>query len=271
MKKNIQNNENLRNVAIIAHVDHGKTTLVDAMFKQSGTFRENQQVNERLMDSMDLERERGITIAAKNCSVTWKGIKINIIDTPGHADFGGEVERALSMADSAILLVDASEGPLPQTRFVLKKTFEANLPVVVIINKIDRKDARPQEVLDMVYDLFIDLDATEEQLDFKYLWAIGRDGIVKKDLDAEADTLTELFDVILEDLPAPSYDPQAPFQMLVSDLGYSDYLGRLAIGKIFNGTAKSNENLVCINKDNALLPLKVTRRGYSWFCTNSQW
>ena len=259
MKKNIQYNENLRNVAIIAHVDHGKTTLVDAMFKQSGTFREGQQVNERLMDSMDLERERGITIAAKNCSVTWKGVKINIIDTPGHADFGGEVERALSMADSAILLVDASEGPLPQTRFVLKKTFESKLPVVVIINKIDRKDARPHEVLDMVYDLFIDLDATEEQLDFKYLWAIGRDGIVKKDLDAEADNLDELFDVILEDLPAPSYDPEAPFQMLVSDLGYSDYLGRLAIGKIFNGTARSNENLVCINKDNALLPLKVTR------------
>ncbi len=259
MKKNIQYNENLRNVAIIAHVDHGKTTLVDAMFKQSGTFREGQQVNERLMDSMDLERERGITIAAKNCSVTWKGVKINIIDTPGHADFGGEVERALSMADSAILLVDASEGPLPQTRFVLKKTFEANLPVVVIINKIDRKDARPHEVLDMVYDLFIDLDATEDQLDFKYLWAIGRDGIVKKDLDAAADNLNELFDVILEDLPAPSYDPEAPFQMLVSDLGYSDYLGRLAIGKIFNGTARSNENLVCINRDNALLPLKITR------------
>ncbi|MFA5905198.1 MAG: translational GTPase TypA [Desulfobacula sp.] len=259
MKKNIQHNENLRNVAIIAHVDHGKTTLVDAMFKQSGLFREGQQVNERLMDSMDLERERGITIAAKNCSVTWKGVKINIIDTPGHADFGGEVERALSMADSAILLVDASEGPLPQTRFVLKKTFESKLPVVVIINKIDRKDARPQEVLDMVYDLFIDLDATEEQLDFKYLWAIGRDGIVKKDLDAEADNLNELFDVILEDLPAPAYDPEAPFQMLVSDLGYSDYLGRLAIGKIFNGTARSNENLVCINKNNAHLPLKVTR------------
>ncbi len=259
MKKNVQYNHNLRNVAIIAHVDHGKTTLVDAMFKQSGTFREGQQVNERLMDSMDLERERGITIAAKNCSVTWKGVKINIIDTPGHADFGGEVERALSMADSAILLVDASEGPLPQTRFVLKKTFDSKLPVVVIINKIDRKDGRPQEVLDMVYDLFIDLDATEEQLDFKYLYAIGRDGIVKKDLDEEADNLNALFDMILEDLPAPSYDPEAPFQMLVSDLGYSDYLGRLAIGKIFNGSAKSNENLVCINKDNALLPLKVTR------------
>lgn len=259
MKKNTQYNPNLRNVAIIAHVDHGKTTLVDAMFKQSGLFREGQQVSERLMDSMDLERERGITIAAKNCSVTWKGVKINIIDTPGHADFGGEVERALSMADSAILLVDASEGPLPQTRFVLKKTFEAKLPVVVVINKIDRKDARPLEVLDMVYDLFIDLDATEDQLDFKYLFAIGRDGIVKKELDESADNLNELFNVILEDLPAPSYDPHAPFQMLVSDLGYSDYLGRLAIGKIFNGTVKSNDPLVCINKDNAHLPLKVTR------------
>ena len=172
MKKQTAVNENLRNIAIIAHVDHGKTTLVDAMFRQSGLFREGQEVDERLMDSMDLERERGITIAAKNCSITCKGVKINIIDTPGHADFGGEVERALSMADSAILLVDASEGPLPQTRFVLKKTFEANLPVLVIVNKIDRKDARPDEVLDMVYDLFIDLDATEEQLDLKILWEI---------------------------------------------------------------------------------------------------
>ncbi|MBU1340723.1 MAG: translational GTPase TypA [Proteobacteria bacterium] len=259
MKKNIQYNDKLRNVAIIAHVDHGKTTLVDAMFRQSGLFREGQEVDDRLMDSMDLERERGITIAAKNCSVTWKGVKINIIDTPGHADFGGEVERALSMADSAILLVDASEGPLPQTRFVLKKTFEAKLPVVVIINKIDRKDARTDEVLDMIYDLFIDLDATEEQLDFTYLYAIGRDGIVKKELDEDVDNLTALFDLILEELPAPSYDPEAPFQMLVSDLGYSDYLGRLAIGKIFNGTARFNENLVCVNKKNECLPLKVSK------------
>ncbi len=259
MKKNYQTNENLRNIAIIAHVDHGKTTLVDAMFKQSGMFREGQEVDDRLMDSMDLERERGITIAAKNCSVTWNDVKINIIDTPGHADFGGEVERALSMADSAILLVDASEGPLPQTRFVLKKTFESNLPVMVIINKIDRKDARPDEVLDMVYDLFIDLDATEEQLDFTYLYAIGRDGIVKQELEDDVDHLNVLFDLIVKEMPPPSYDPEAPFQMLVSDLGYSDYLGRLAIGKIFNGSAKSNENLVCVGEGDRQLPLKVSK------------
>lgn len=259
MKKNIAHNDKLRNVAIIAHVDHGKTTLVDAMFRQSGVFREGQEVDERLMDSMDLEKERGITIAAKNCSVTWKDVKINIIDTPGHADFGGEVERALSMADSAILLVDASEGPLPQTRFVLKKTFESKLPVMVIINKIDRKDARIDEVLDMIYDLFIDLDATEEQLNFTYLYAIGRDGIVKRELEDDVDHLNVLFDLIIEEMPAPVYDPEAPFQMLVSDLGYSDYLGRLAIGKIFNGSVKSNENLVCINEDNKLRPLKVSK------------
>jgi len=259
MKKNIQTNDNLRNIAIIAHVDHGKTTLVDAMFKQSGLFREGQKVDDRLMDSMDLERERGITIAAKNCSVTWKGVKINIIDTPGHADFGGEVERALSMADSAILLVDASEGPLPQTRFVLSKTFDANLPVMVILNKIDRKDARPDEVLDMVYDLFIDLDATEEQLDFTYFYAIGRDGIVKETLEEESDNLTVLFDTIVNQMPAPSFDADEPFQMLVSDLGYSDYLGRLAIGKIFNGNVKSNEHLVCVTEHDVHLPLKVSK------------
>jgi GTP-binding protein len=259
MKKNKGSNENLRNIAIIAHVDHGKTTLVDAMFKQSGQFREGQEVDDRLMDSMDLERERGITIAAKNCSVSWKGVKINIIDTPGHADFGGEVERALSMADSAILLVDASEGPLPQTRFVLKKTFEANLPVMVIINKIDRKDARIDEVLDMVYDLFIDLNATEEQLDFTYLYAIGRDGIVKREIEDDVDNLTVLFDLIVDEMPPPTYDPAAPFQMLVSDLGYSDYLGRLAIGKIFNGSVASNKSLVCIGEENKQKPLKVSK------------
>ena len=259
MKKNSAVNDKLRNVAIIAHVDHGKTTLVDAMFKQSGMFREGQQVDDRLMDSMDLERERGITISAKNCSVTCHGVKINIIDTPGHADFGGEVERALSMADSAILLVDASEGPLPQTRFVLKKTFEAGLPVLVIINKIDRKDARPDEVLDMVYDLFIDLDATDEQLDFTYLYAIGRDGIVKRELEEEVDNLKVLLDIIVNEMPAPSYDPDAPFQMLVSDLGYSDYLGRLAIGKVFNGSAASNASLVCMNEDGGQKQLKVSK------------
>ncbi|NDY73617.1 translational GTPase TypA [Desulfobacter hydrogenophilus] len=259
MKKNSAVNDKLRNVAIIAHVDHGKTTLVDAMFKQSGMFREGQAVDDRLMDSMDLERERGITIAAKNCSVTCNGIKINIIDTPGHADFGGEVERALSMADSAILLVDASEGPLPQTRFVLKKTFEAGLPVLVIINKIDRKDARPDEVLDMVYDLFIDLGATDKQLDFTYLYAIGRDGIVKRELEEDVDHLTVLFDIIINEMPAPSYDPEAPFQMLVSDLGYSDYLGRLAIGKVFNGSAASNASLVCMGENDTQKQLKVSK------------
>ncbi|WP_287126441.1 translational GTPase TypA [Desulfobacter sp.] len=259
MKKNSAVNDKLRNVAIIAHVDHGKTTLVDAMFKQSGMFREGQEVDDRLMDSMDLERERGITIAAKNCSVTCNGIKINIIDTPGHADFGGEVERALSMADSAILLVDASEGPLPQTRFVLKKTFEAGLPVLVIINKIDRKDARPDEVLDMVYDLFIDLGATDEQLEFTYLYAIGRDGIVKRGLEEEVDNLNVLFDIIINEMPAPSYDPDAPFQMLVSDLGYSDYLGRLAIGKVFNGSAASNASLVCMDENGGQKQLKVSK------------
>ncbi len=259
MKKNSAVNDKLRNVAIIAHVDHGKTTLVDAMFKQSGMFREGQQVDDRLMDSMDLERERGITIAAKNCSVTCNGVKINIIDTPGHADFGGEVERALSMADSAILLVDASEGPLPQTRFVLKKTFEAGLPVLVIINKIDRKDARADEVLDMVYDLFIDLGATDEQLDFTYLYAIGRDGIVKRELDEEVDNLKVLFDIIINEMPAPTYDPDAPFQMLVSDLGYSDYLGRLAIGKVFNGSAASNASLVCLDESGKQKSLKVSK------------
>lgn len=260
MKKQIlMTNDRLRNIAIIAHVDHGKTTLVDAMFRQSGLFREGQEMDERLMDSMDLERERGITIAAKNCSVMWKDVKINIIDTPGHADFGGEVERALSMADSAILLVDASEGPLPQTRFVLKKTFEARLPVMVIINKIDRKDARTDAVLDMVYDLFIDLEATDDQLDFTYFYAIGRDGIVKRELDAPVTNLHELFDTIIQEMPAPSYDPEAPFQMLVSDLGYSDYLGRLAIGKVFNGSAESNESLVCVGENNRQVTLKVTK------------
>jgi len=228
------NNTGLRNIAIIAHVDHGKTTLVDAMFRQSGLFRANQEVDERIMDSMDLERERGITISAKNCSVTWNDVRINIIDTPGHADFGGEVERALSMVDGAILLVDASEGPLPQTRFVLKKTLEANLKILVVINKIDRNDARPEEVLDEIYDLFIDLEATDEQLDFKYLYAVGREGIIKKKITETASGLHLLFDTILQEIPPPTYNPKEPFQMLVADLGYSEYLGRLAVGKIIN-------------------------------------
>ncbi len=252
-------NTKLRNIAIIAHVDHGKTTLVDTMFEQSGLFRAGQEVDERIMDSMDLERERGITIAAKNCSVVWNNVKINIIDTPGHADFGGEVERALSMADGAILLVDASEGPLPQTRFVLKKALDAGLRIIVVINKLDRKDARPDEVLDEIYDLLIDLDATEDQLEFPLLYAIGRDGIAQKTLEEHGKNLNILFDTILKEIPPPSYDPDEPFQMLVSDLGYSDYLGRLAIGKIFNGMARYNDSLVCIGEHGEHLPLKISK------------
>jgi GTP-binding protein len=252
-------NENLRNIAIIAHVDHGKTTLVDAMFRQSGLFRENQEVQDRLMDSMDLERERGITIAAKNCSVQWKGIKINIIDTPGHADFGGEVERSLSMADGAVLLVDASEGPLPQTRFVLQKALGRGLPIIVVVNKVDRPDARVAEVLDEIYDLFIDLDANEEQLEFPLLYAIGREGVAMTNPETKGTDLTPLFELILKEIPGPGFDTEAPFQMLVSDLGYSDYLGRLAIGKVFNGHVHANDALVCIKAGGEAAPLRVTR------------
>ncbi len=249
----------LRNIAIIAHVDHGKTTLVDAMFKQSGVFREGQQMDDRIMDRMDLERERGITIAAKNCAIVWQGVKVNIIDTPGHADFGGEVERALSMADGALLLVDASEGPLPQTRFVLKKTLEAGLKVIVVINKIDRKDARPPAVLDAVYDLFIDLEANETQLDFPYLYAIGRDGVAMAAPDAPARGLELLFEKIIAEIPPPACNPEAPFQMLVSDLGYSDYLGRLAIGKVVSGVIRRRDSLVCLGEEGAPQPLKISR------------
>lgn len=257
--KNYAVNENLRNIAIIAHVDHGKTTLVDAMFKQSGIYRENQATEERVMDNMDIEKERGITIAAKNCAVNYNGVKINIIDTPGHADFGGEVERALSMVDGAILLVDASEGPLPQTRFVLKKALESGLRVIVVINKIDRKDARIDEVYDEVLDLFIDLDANEEQLEFPLLYAIGRDGVATDDLEKTPTDLKPLFDYIMKEIPAPKYNPDATFKMLVSDIGYSDYLGRLAIGKITSGVAKINESLVYINESNEVKAAKVTK------------
>jgi len=253
------NNQKVRNIAIIAHVDHGKTTLVDAMFKQSGLFREGQSVDERIMDSMDLERERGITIAAKNCSVTWKGVKINIIDTPGHADFGGEVERSLSMADGAILLVDASEGPLPQTRFVLKKALEQRLAIMVVINKVDRQDARPDEVLDEIYDLFIDLDAREDQLDFPLLYAVGRDGIAMKTAEERGENLHILLDMILDKVPGPLHDPAEPFQMLVSDLSYSDYLGRLAIGRVHHGKVRSNDALVCLPENGRPIPLKLTK------------
>ena len=252
-------NNHLRNIAIIAHVDHGKTTLVDQMFQQSGTFRSNQEVAERVMDSMDLEKERGITIAAKNCSVEWKGAKINILDTPGHADFGGEVERALMMVQGAILLVDSSEGPLPQTRFVLSKALKAGLKLVVVINKIDRKDARPQEILNQVYDLFIDLDANEQQIEFPVLYAIGRDGMAKKSLDEEGKDLSPLFDAILSTIPGPTYHPGEPFQMQVLNLAYSDYLGRLAIGRVVEGNAHKSDRLICINKDSKEVPLRITK------------
>jgi GTP-binding protein len=255
----LQTNESLRNIAIIAHVDHGKTTLVDAMFRQSGLIRADQEIDDRLMDTMELEKERGITIAAKNCSVLWQGVRINIIDTPGHADFGGEVERALSMADGAILLVDASEGPLPQTRFVLKKALDAGLKIIVVINKIDRRDARPEEVLDEIYDLLIDMDATDAQLEFPLLYAVGRDGIAMQTPQEEGRNLHLLFDTIIKMIPGPRYDPDAPFQMLVSDLSYSDYLGRLAVGKIFNGTARSKDDLICMAENGSPIPLKVSK------------
>ncbi|MBB5143078.1 translational GTPase TypA [Desulfovibrio intestinalis] len=255
----MQHNDSLRNVAIIAHVDHGKTTLVDALFKQGGVLRAGQQLDDRVMDNMDLERERGITIAAKNCAVSWNGVKINIIDTPGHADFGGEVERSLSMTTGAILLVDASEGPLPQTRFVLRKTLEAGLPVVVVINKIDRKDARPQEVLNEVYDLFIDLDASEAQLEFPVLYAIGRQGVAMNNIDDEQKDLSPLFEAILKHINGPQHDPEQPFQMLVADLDYSDYLGRLAVGRIMHGQVQSKDSLACIGEDGQPRPLRATK------------
>ncbi len=255
--KTTKQNPYIRNVAIIAHVDHGKTTLVDFMLRQSGTFRANQEVDDRVMDNMDLERERGITISSKNCAVFWKDVKINIIDTPGHADFGGEVERGLKMVDGAILLVDASEGPLPQTRFVLKKSLEANLKIIVVINKIDRKDARCQEVLDEIYSLFIDLDANDEQIDFPVLYAISKEGIAKNSLEEEGTNLAPLFQAIVDEVPPPSYDPEESFQMLVTNLSYSDYVGRLAIGRVVNGSVQKNDNLVCLAEDGVPRPLKV--------------
>jgi GTP-binding protein len=256
MSKNT--NPNIRNIAIIAHVDHGKTTLVDFMLREGATLKTSESGQDRVMDSMDLERERGITIAAKNCSVWWKDVKINILDTPGHADFGGEVERALKMVDGVILLVDSSEGPLPQTRFVLKKALEASLPIILLINKIDRQDARPEEVLNDVYDLFIDLDANESQIEFPVLYAIARDGIAKKDLSEPGVNLAPLFDTILETLPAPQFNDEEPLQILVTNIGYSDYLGRLSIGRVVNGSVKKGENLVRIGEGGVEYPIKLS-------------
>lgn len=250
--------EDLRNIAIIAHVDHGKTTLVDCMLRQAGIFRANQQVQERVMDSNDLERERGITIMAKNTSVDYNGCKINIVDTPGHADFGGEVERILKMVDGVLLLVDASEGPLPQTRFVLKKALELDLRPILVINKIDRPDARIQEVLNEVYDLFIDLDATEEQLDFPIAYTNARRGTATTDLAIEGENLKPLFDLIMSTIPAPEGDPKGILQLLVTNIDYNDYVGRLAIGKIFSGTVKVGNQVAMVTLDQKIVKTKIT-------------
>jgi GTP-binding protein len=248
-----------RNVAIIAHVDHGKTTLVDALLRQSGTFRDNQQVADRVMDSMDLERERGITILAKNTAVHFKDLLINIVDTPGHADFGGEVERTLSMVDGVMLLVDASEGPLPQTRFVLRKALERGLPPIVVLNKIDRPDARPKEVLNEVYDLFIDLDATEDQIEFPVLFTNAREGTASTEMNIAGDDLRPLFEAIVEHVPPPRGNPEAPLQILVANLDSSDYLGRIAIGRIFNGTVKLNDDIAVLKLEGTAKDTRVTK------------
>jgi GTP-binding protein len=252
-------NPQRRNVAIVAHVDHGKTTLVDAMFRQAGVFRVNERVAERAMDSNELERERGITILAKNTAVHYQDIVINIVDTPGHADFGGEVERVLSMVDGVVLLVDAAEGPLPQTRYVLRKAFERGLPPIVVINKIDRGDARPQAVLNEVYDLFIDLDATEDQIEFPVLYTSGRAGTATTDLAVAGEDLRPLFDAIVQHVPPPRGNPDAPLQMLVANLDSSDYLGRIAIGRIFNGRVHVNDAIVVLKLDGSAQETRVTK------------
>ena len=249
----------IRNIAIIAHVDHGKTTLVDAMLKQSGTFRANETVVERVMDSNELERERGITILAKNTAIFYHDIKINIVDTPGHSDFGGEVERALKMVDGVMLLVDASEGPLPQTRYVLSKALEAHLPPILVINKIDRADARPQEVLNEAYDLFIDLDAKEQQLDFPVLYTNAKAGTASRDIKGGGEDLRPLFDAILKTIPEPMGDLAGSLQILVANLDYSDYLGRLAIARVFNGTMHTGDGVAIAKLDGSLQKTRITK------------
>ncbi|MDA3834706.1 MAG: GTP-binding protein, partial [Spirochaetales bacterium] len=252
-------NETIRNIAIIAHVDHGKTTLVDSMFSQSGMFGQHEELAERVMDSGDLEKERGITISAKNCEVIWDGIRINILDTPGHADFGGEVERALSMVDGVVLLVDAAEGPLPQTRFVLQKALALKLEIIILINKIDRQDARPEEVYQEVLELLIDLGADDDHLECPVIYSNGREGIAKFNLGDSSETLKPLMDTIIKTIPGPSYDPEAPFQLLVSDLDYSDYLGRMAIGRVHSGSVSLKNHLSCIGEDGQPRPVKVSK------------
>jgi GTP-binding protein len=255
----LEHNQTIRNIAIIAHVDHGKTTLVDAMLTQSGLFRANEHTVERMMDSNELERERGITILAKTTGVHYHGVKINIVDTPGHSDFGGEVERALMIVDGVMLLVDASEGPLPQTRYVLMKALEAKLPPIVVINKIDRPDARIQEVLNEVYDLFIDLDATEDQLDFPVIYTNAKAGIAKLTPEAESSDLRPLFDAILKNIPAPKGDPNAVLQLLVANLDYSEYLGRLAIGRVFAGVLKYGDEVSIAKLDGSYHNTRITK------------
>ncbi|MBA3356367.1 MAG: translational GTPase TypA [Pyrinomonadaceae bacterium] len=249
----------IRNIAIIAHVDHGKTTLVDAMLRQSGTFRDNEQVRDRVMDSMDLERERGITIMAKNTAVRYRDVKINIVDTPGHADFGGEVERVLKMVDGVMLLVDAAEGCLPQTRFVLRKALEAHLPAIAVVNKIDRHDARPEEVVNEIYELFLDLDATNEQIEFPILYSISRDGMAKKNLADLSEDLRPLFDQIVETIPAPQAIRTDSLQLLVANLDYNDYVGRLAIGRIFSGELAIGDQVVAVKRDGSIKKLRISQ------------
>ena len=251
--------KDVRNIAIIAHVDHGKTTLVDAMLRQSGTFRENEQVRDRVMDSMDLERERGITIMAKNTAVHYRDVKINIVDTPGHADFGGEVERVLKMVDGVMLLVDAAEGCLPQTRFVLRKALEARLPAIAVVNKIDRQDARPEEVVNEIYELFLDLDATDAQIEFPILYSISREGVAKKSLADESHNLQPLFEQIVTTIPAPRQLRNDSLQLLVANLDYSEYVGRLAIGRIYSGAIALGDQVTVAKPDGSLRKVRVTQ------------
>jgi GTP-binding protein len=255
----VQTRNDIRNIAIIAHVDHGKTTLVDAMLRQSGLFRANEAVVERVMDRLDLERERGITIMAKNASVHYRDVKINIVDTPGHSDFGGEVERVLKMVDGVMLLVDASEGPLPQTRYVLSKALEQDLPAIVVINKIDRQDARPEEVVSEVFDLFIDLDATERQVDFPVVYAVARDGMAKRNLSDAGMDLQPLFDEILRAIPGPVANPAGNLQTLVANIDYNDYVGRLSIGRIFAGSVKIGDQISICRLDGSVDKTKVSQ------------
>jgi len=251
--------DSIRNIAIIAHVDHGKTTLVDAMLRQSGVFRENQEIVKRVMDSNELERERGITILAKNTAITYRGTKINIVDTPGHSDFGGEVERALRMVDGVLVLVDASEGPLPQTRYVLQKALAAKLPPIMVLNKIDRPDARPAAVLDEIYDLFIDLDATEDQLDFPVLYTNAKTGVAHRKMGDDSTTLEPLFEQIIASIPPPAGDPSGSLQIQVTNLDYSDFLGRIAIARVFQGTLKRGAEVGISKLNGTIQPTKITK------------